>query len=185
MTDALRTAIRDFLRTEVLPALGPNPRAGVLRQAELQRRLDPHLAASGLPETRQELIRALLFLWHDHLDAAHTVAQGIEAADGSFVHAMMHRREPDPWNARYWWRRVGAHPTFPEIGRRAAAHLEATGESALARTLAPGGIWNPNAFVDACEAAMRQPPEAARVSVLRELQRIETEVLLEHLLGAS
>jgi hypothetical protein len=39
------------------------------------------------------------------------------------VHAIMHRREPDPWNSKYWWRRVGAHPCFPELARRAGAFL--------------------------------------------------------------
>src|SRR5262249_1072580 len=75
-----------------LPPLGPGPRAGVRAQAELDRELAamPHLAA--LPPEQRELVRALVLLWHDHLEAAHTISQGIETADGAFVHGIRHRR---------------------------------------------------------------------------------------------
>jgi hypothetical protein len=52
----------------------------------------------------------LLALWHDgrgDWDEAHRVAQDVEAADGSWVHAYLHRKEGDPGNAAYWYRRAG------------------------------------------------------------------------------
>ena len=52
----------------------------------------------------------LLALWHDargHWDEAHRVAQDIEDADGSRVHAYLHRKEGDAGNAAYWYRRAG------------------------------------------------------------------------------
>jgi len=93
----------------------------------------------------------------------------------------MHRREPDAWNSKYWWRRVGAHPTFPEIARRVGTFLnQRTGKTLVAK-LIPSGRWDPSAFVDACDAAMSLPDADPQVILLRELQRIETRVLLEHL----
>src|SRR5262249_24939293 len=101
-----------------LPPLGPGPRAGVRAQAELDRELAAMPQLAALPAERRELVRALVLLWHDHLEAAHTISQGIETADGAFVHGIMHRREPDYGNAKYWFRRVGRHPVFPSLAGR-------------------------------------------------------------------
>jgi hypothetical protein len=42
---------------------------------------------------------------------AHEIAQEIESADGSWVHAYLHRKEGDTGNAGYWYRR--AQRTMP------------------------------------------------------------------------
>lgn len=139
-------------------------------------------ASSKLPPVTQQLIRAVILLWHDHLDAAHSISQDIETPDGSLVHAIMHRREPDYWNAKYWWRRAGNHPCFPELARRVADFLKARNESQLAHKLIPNGDWDAFAFVDACEAAA---DKNANAQLLREIQQIETEVALDHFLGVE
>ena len=167
-----------LLATAAPAELGPGPRAGVQSEAALNLTLEDLFRRTKLPSAPQPLIRSLLLLWHDHLDAAHTLAQGIETADGSFVHAIMHRREPDAWNSKYWWRRVGHHPAFPEIARRVAALLARSGrreDAELAARLVPGGKWDAAAFVDACAAAK----DKMVIPTLREIQRLETEVLLE------
>lgn len=169
------TQIRQLLVTDESADLGPGPRTGVMPEGELSSHLDSLLDGSTLSSTRQQLIRSLILLWHDHLDASHNISQGIENADGSFVHAIMHRREPDAWNSKYWWRRVGNHPAFPEIGRRVGELL--SGENSdLAKRLVPGGQWDASAFVDTCDTAK----DESLIRTLREIQRIETEVLLEH-----
>jgi hypothetical protein len=180
MSDAVTTELLQLIATPAPPALGPESRRSVLSAAALNTKLDSLLAVTDLPATQQQLIRALLLLWHDHLDASHDISQGIENADGSFIHAIMHRREPDYWNAKYWWRRVGNHPAFPEIARRVGTFLQQHNATSLIAKLLPGGNWDAAAFVDACEAAASS---AQHVELLREIQRIETEVLLERFLS--
>lgn len=49
-------------------------------------------------------------LWHDahgDWDKAHDLTQDIETPDGAWVHAYLHRKEGDIWNADYWYRRAG------------------------------------------------------------------------------
>ncbi len=41
---------------------------------------------------------------------AHACAQEDRSADGSAVHAYLHRKEGDPSNAGYWYRRAGRPP---------------------------------------------------------------------------
>jgi hypothetical protein len=177
------SAVRSFLDTPEPPALGPGPRPGIEPVASLSRRLDAVFAQTGLTEPRAALARAAMLLWHDHLDAAHALVQDIETPDGSYVHAILHRREPDYGNAKYWFRRVGAHPCFGPLARRATPILQAGGDAALPGKLLPRGQWDAFAFVDACAAAAGRPPADARLALLRTLQQAEFEVLLDYLIG--
>ncbi len=179
MSDSAIAQINQLLATPEPPALGPGPRTGVMSAVALNAKLDSWFRETKFLSPQQQLIRSLLLLWHDHLDASHDISQGIEHADGSFVHAIMHRREPDYWNAKYWWRRVGDHPAFPEITRRVGELLKQSGAGELATKHLPGGKWDACAFVDACEEAAAA---LEREALLRKIQRIETEVLLESFL---
>src|SRR6266446_854682 len=148
--------LEKLLATAEPPELGPVARAGVQAETALQRQFDDILSRSKIPEERQQLIRALILLWHDHLEAAHVIAQTIDNADGAFVHGIMHRREPDYANAKYWFRRVRKHPAFSEIAKRVTELLGSKGKANLEKKLVPGGEWDAFAFVDACEQANRR-----------------------------
>ena len=71
--------------------------------------LRPRIQRATLPEPA----RAGLYLLPGFWDDAHEIAQSIETVDGSYWHAIVHRQEPDPDNAAYWFQRVGQHPIFP------------------------------------------------------------------------
>ncbi|MBI3853368.1 MAG: hypothetical protein HY298_24235 [Verrucomicrobia bacterium] len=172
-------AFRSRIATSEPADLEPGPRAGVLSQLELNRIVEDFLSESKLPLANGDLVRSLVLLWHDHLDAAHVIAQNIENADGSFVHGILHRREPDYGNAKYWFRRVGNHRCFPEIARKVAVLPGLDSDGDLARKLIHDGEWNSVAFIDVCEkAAVRAVPDPQR-RLLCEIQRIEFEILLE------
>jgi hypothetical protein len=178
---AIPSPIRELISTPEPPDLGPGPRPGVEPLAVLSGRINDALNQAALTGSRGELVRAIVLLWHDHFAAAHAIAQEIETRDGSYVHAILHRREPDYGNAKYWFHRVGRHPSFPELAARASALLKSAGDSALERQLVRHGQWEATALVDACEALAGQPADHRQVHLLREIQRAEFEVLLNHL----
>jgi hypothetical protein len=52
----------------------------------------------------------LLVLWWDAKGdwaKGHDLLQDDSTPDGLWVHAYLHRKEPDPANAAYWYRRAG------------------------------------------------------------------------------
>ena len=57
-----------------------------------------------------EAIKSGLLLWNDALDESHNISQGLGDQTGSYWHGIMHRREPDYPNSKYWFGRVGTHP---------------------------------------------------------------------------
>lgn len=151
-------------------ALDRGPRAGVAAAATLERALAPHLA--GMTSERRAAALALALLWHDDLDGAHQLCQAHEDdADCNYVHALLHRREGDFANAKYWFREVGTHPAYVLVARAAA-------ESGYP-TLVTGGVWRPAAMVDACAAAVGDDP--AKQTALLRLQAAEFRALGTHL----
>lgn len=49
-------------------------------------------------------------LWYDGIDdweEAHTIIQNIEDKTAAWIHAYLHRKEGDIWNADYWYSRAG------------------------------------------------------------------------------
>jgi|SRR5262245_28856724 len=59
--------------------------------------------------TPPDVAPALVALWHDargDWERAHHVAQDVDDASGSWVHAYLHRKEGDLGNAGYWYRQA-------------------------------------------------------------------------------
>ena len=57
---------------------------------------------------------ALQSVWYEakgDWDASHNIAQELHTNAGSWIHAYLHRKEGDKWNAGYWYRQ--AQRPFP------------------------------------------------------------------------
>jgi len=101
------------------------------------------------------LLKGGLFYAVDALDAAHSIFQEDLSPEGSYWHGMLHRREGDFWNAKYWLQkagRLGALKDFPE--------------------------FDPIQFVTRCERAA-QRSDAEDPEDLLALQRKEWEHLIQ------
>jgi len=121
-------------------------------------------------------IKSGLYLWNDDLDSSHTVAQEISNATGSYWHAIMHRREPDFSNSKYWWRRVGSHPLFTSLSKD--IYQELGKEKVESLDLNFQQDWNPIVFVDLCERAKSGFLQKKQQKILQEIQLIEIKSLL-------
>lgn len=168
----------ETIETDALPDLGPGPREGVLPETELLAKADAWIAASKLSTRAAKLFRAGALLWHDHHDAAHAIVQDDPSAEGSFLHAILHRREPDPGNARYWINRVGRHPVYVTIAKRVSEYLEGDEFKRWRDILIPGGQWDAEGFVDACYVCNARE---YTYPIFQQVQRIEMECLLDYI----
>jgi hypothetical protein len=176
----LLSGVRLLMDTAELAKLGPERRSSARPIEELDPQIRRIIAEQKLMPAVGELVRAGIYLWHDHLDEAHGIAQDIESPDGSLLHAIMHRREPDYGNAKYWFRRVGAHPSFLSLAVKAGDFLEKKEETDLRSRVVPNNSWDAFAFVDAVEDAM-EGKFRSKIEVLQELQRLELECFFESL----
>ena len=168
------------IETPEPPLLGPQRRPGALSIPELEQKLAAFFSTAHVPASKKALLRSVALLWHDHLDASHEISQSIETRDGSWLHGIMHRREPDYGNAKYWFRRVGEHPAFTTLAEQVAALLHDNSGDLTAR-LIKKGEWQPFAFIDECERA-ESANNATLVAALRRVQSAEFDLLLEQIL---
>jgi hypothetical protein len=108
-------------------------------------------------------------------DEGHELAQAVDSPDGSYWHAILHRREPDPGNSAYWFHRVGKHPTFPLL-REAVGELE---KKSGKQHLKLAGDWDPFQFIDYAEAARRKPGSDQEQFAM-QVQLLEWQLLFDH-----
>jgi hypothetical protein len=64
------------------------------------------LSLASAPSTLSPALRALWLDARGDWDGAHDAAQADEGGAGDWVHAYLHRKEGDPGNAAYWYRRA-------------------------------------------------------------------------------
>lgn len=172
-------AINDLFNAKSIPDLGPGPRNFRLNRSDVEYLCLNSPAILKTPPNTQHLILSLAFLWHDYLDESHRLAQRIENADGYFAHAIMHRREPDYSNSKYWFHQVGKHPAFEILSQRVEAFFKGQGGSSLKPSLLVGGQWDPLAFVDVCEALESREAADSDVASAKAIQAIEIISLVE------
>ena len=119
--------------------------AAILQQARAAlKHFTPHTL---FPHARSpEGAMAGIHLYFACEEEAHTLAQHLNTAEGSFWHGILHRQEPDAANAAYWFRQVGQHAIFPALRH-----------AALLNGFACGETWDPMEFIAFCDSARTRP----------------------------
>jgi hypothetical protein len=132
-------------------SLGPGTPV-VSVQAQLERLALPKSCLAGL------------WLYFDFLDLAHSICQVLETPECNCWHAILHRREPDAWNSKYWWKRVGEHPVLRKL-REYSPTLGYT-------------FTTPERFVDFCESV--RETGSAEEKIAQQVQILEWQLLFDH-----
>ena len=131
---------------------------------------DAELAGNAAIQPRKfALVRGGLLYALDDLDGCHRIFQEAHTDLGSYWHGMMHRREGDYDNARYWFRRAGAVPVFEKLHGNVAS---------ISPDMAKQSSWDPYLFTGVCEQARHGAEDDGQV--LPRLQRAEFEVFLDY-----
>jgi hypothetical protein len=106
--------------------------------------------------------------------------------EAEYWHAIVHRREPDSSNAKYWFRQVGPHPVMDQL----LSILSGPGgpEKTIIQRFTKSGKWDPFTYVDAC-MAFQEGGGKELLPILLDIQQKEFTSLLDfciqHALGAS
>jgi hypothetical protein len=119
-----------------------------------------------------------LWLYFDWLEPSHRISQDLPGATGAFWHAILHRRDGDFSNSKYWYARCRNHPILPAIGANVSRIVnEMPADKSLLRLITPG--WNPDAFVDFVEQIHTQSNDP-RYTLGVAIQKIEWQMLFDH-----
>jgi hypothetical protein len=181
-SNAKASALLDQIREEV-PSLGltwssSGPPAWAGRLAMIG---DGDLL--GGPVADPSMVAALrsgILVRADLFEEPHAICQEIPTATGSYWHGIVHRREPDFGNARYWFHRVGEHPVFAELFSELSSLVGRQGSEwrgHAAEKILKSGAWDPFLLIELCEACHSGlGPECLRE--LESLQELEIEGLL-------
>ena len=133
LTDHLSTELCAAIQAAPLPPLGDGSTVSSFLPL-LEGGIGDHL--NEVPASRQMEILSGMWLLAGDIHRSHSISQDLPSAEGSFLHGIMHRREGDFGNSKYWFRRVGSHPVFAQIETETNGHYA-----------------DPFDFVDQCQSA--------------------------------
>jgi hypothetical protein len=161
-SEEVDSQLLDLITGAPMPGLGVEP--SCLATA---RKIETILDALDLNGSKVE---AALWLLAGDLERSHLVSQSIPDDDGSYWHGIMHRREGDFSNAKYWFRKADQHPILRPLQLRITDEFGPSGgsDSELPVAELVQSRFLPGALVDlvqrAVSGAERLTPALEQVS---------------------
>ena len=115
--------IREFVEALPFPDLGEGE-----VNSSASENLELLLNTHGLSHN---LVGAGLWLAIGELDRSHSISQHDDSSTGSYWHGIMHRREGDYGNAKYWFRRAKGHPMVGSLAAEIREQEEIDGVAGI------------------------------------------------------
>jgi hypothetical protein len=157
------------------PGIADRSRHGELADLTVEQLVAPRPVQD---QQMAETCLAGLWLLHDFLDESHEISQSLATIEGSYWHGIMHRREPDYENAKYWFRRVPTHPIHDDLTIAARDIATTADGDEQVQFLRTQKQWDAFAFVDLCRAAARE--RSTSKEICQRVQRLEWQMLFAY-----
>lgn len=122
-------------------------------------------------------------LLHDYLDKSHKICQSVFTLEGSYWHGILHRREGDYYNSKYWFGQVGKHPVFKPLQQTAVEAASKFEQNEFMQFLSEQKKWNPMAFVDLCAETVMN--NSQNEFLCRKIQQYEWSILFDYCYRAA
>lgn len=119
-----------------------------------------------------------ILLLHNRLEASHAISQNIANPTGSYWHGLMHRREPDFNNSKYWFRQFKNHPIWIDLCLTARDISKNYNPKSAFDFLKSQKVWDPFKFIDLCKSALSSKLE--KELLCREIQMQEWKFLFDY-----
>jgi len=177
--DIYGQAFLELLKEKRLNPLGPgspNIKArSALNKLTIHKAFAPH---EVIDTNMANACLAAVWLYQDFLQESHNISQTIHTQTGSYWHGIMHRREPDFYNSKYWFHNLGEHPIFEPLRIGAAQLASNSNAHKSTEFISKQSKWNPIAFIDLCEACIKGhlPCEM----LCRQIQQFEWKLLFDY-----
>jgi hypothetical protein len=166
-----------------MPSLAPGTPSEELEWLRFQIMNRPTGKLISQPDISLETIavRAGLLQFHDELDASHQCSQNREGEQlADHWHGIMHRREPDDSNAKYWYRRVGKSLIFKNLSKHAESvlsNISSSDADVWRKKLISSSGWDSFAFIDFCSFC-RKSNDKDLIQAAENIQYMEMLLLL-------
>ncbi len=171
LPSTLPAALAELIVLAPMPGLDAGPKCEATSK-RIRNVLSDH------PQLLGTVSEAAIWLLAGELDRSHDVSQSLTSAEGSYWHGMMHRREGDFWNAKYWFRKVGKHPVFEQL----AGEIARTSPKGSSEAIGCADLYNPAklpaALVDECERVLAS--QAVQTALLQRICWFEWQFLFHY-----